>query len=212
MADYTPVTWTTGNTATATQFTALSAALAEEEAVNKIQNARLDRLDSAITVMPRYAVVIGSGITTSSTNGSVNLSYFTADRNMTVSSITMRTGGTAAAATPTLIRMGIYSEALTQDLTLIASTPNDTTLFATASTMYTKALSATVDLTIGSRYAAAMLIITGATAPTIAAGQTVEPGILPRLMASVPTQTDLPSTVAPASLSTSGGFLYYRLA
>lgn len=212
MADYTPVTWNTGDTATATQFTALSAALDEEETLNDIQDAACDKLTGQIATVHRMMVVANS---LSATSGTVNFVYFTADQNMTVSNFSIRTGGTAAAATPTLIRMGLYSESVVGDLTLIGSTPNDTSLFSSTLTMYTKALSTPVDITMGNRYAFALLQVSAVAVATIS-GSNVQVGSSesaqsPRLFCILASQTDLPSSVVFNNLALGGSHYYVRL-
>lgn len=212
MADYTPVIWNPGDTVTTSQYNALVAALAEEEAINVIQDSMIDRLTSSITTMPRW-LVFTSGTATS---GTVFYYWFTADRDLTVSQITVRTNTTAAAATPTLCRLGLYLETSTSgDLSQIAATPNDTTLFAAASTMYTKAFSSSVALTAGTRYAVALLVVSGVAVPNFSAsGSTIgsaEHASTPRWMASQTGQTDLPSSVAIASMVNPGIPLYARL-
>ena len=211
MADYTPVTWNPGDTGSASQFTALSAALDEEELFNDIQKARLDCLDSYITTMPRWAV----GGTLGLTSGTVFWTHFTADRNMTVSAISVRTGSTAAAATPTLIRMGLYSESVVGDLTQIAATPNDTTLFATTNTIYTKSFSAITNVTMGNRYAVAVIVVSATTMPslnTFGSGPgSAEVTVAPKMQSSLASQSDLPSSIVANSLATTGGVLYARL-
>lgn len=214
MADYTPVSWTTGNTATATQFTALSAALDEEETINTIQDTQVvDYLNSGIVSVPRIACP-SSGIGV--TSQSLYWVFFTADRDMTVSTITFRSGGTAAAATPSLIRWGLYSESIVGDLSLIASTPNDTTLLAAANTTYSKAFSASADVTMGSRYGAGLLVVSATTTPTmVGTGGGLGSGELSaplKLNGILTSQTDLPSSVVASSVGLqANGLLYARL-
>ncbi len=142
------------------------------------------------------------------TTGTLALFYFTAAKTETINTITVYSGNTAAAATPTLIRMGIYSVAGNGDLTLIASTPNDTTLLAATVTAYPKALSASFSKVAGTRYCTAFLQVTSTTAATLhglqMAGTTattafsrVSPPICGRLVA----QTDLPSSISAGSLA-----------
>jgi hypothetical protein len=145
---------------------------------------------------------------------SLRLTYFTAKKTELISQVNLTTGGTAAAATPTLCRIGIYSVADNGDLTLVASTVNDTTLFATATTLYTKALQVPFTKVRGQRYAVGVLIVSGVATPTfhgyaftLGASVIIEP----KLSAIVNTQADLPSSVANGSLAASSQAIYTTL-
>jgi hypothetical protein len=116
------------------------------------------------TTMNRNQV---SSFTVATSNQAFRLSYFTPSRSFTSSQAVMYSGSTAAGATPTLVRWGLYSiEPVTGDGALIASTASDTTLFAAANTQYVRSWVTPVDLAEGSRYAFACLVVTGATPPT----------------------------------------------
>lgn len=111
-----------------------------------------------------------------SINGNISMvsgdevfAYFIADETRTINTMIAASGSTAAAATPTLCRYGVYSAAANGDLTEIGSTPNDTTLFAATGTEYPKALSAPVNLVEGNLYAYGLLIVSASTLPTIMA-------------------------------------------
>ena len=104
--------------------------------------------------------------------------------------------------------MGVYSVAGNGDLTLVASTPNDTSLFAATFTAYPKALSASLQKTAGARYAAALLVVSGATMPTFHGLQLAATSIIstltrdnPAIIGRLTGQTDLPNSVAVGSLS-----------
>lgn len=162
--------------------------------------------------LPRLNAASSAGTTATQ---SLRLSYFTAIRTEPEASVRVLCGGTAAAATPTLVRIGLYSVAANGDIALIASTPNDTTLFATINTAYTKAYSVAAQLTAGVRYARGILIVTGAATPTFFASlaSTVfgnELAVAPRLSASVPGQADLPASVVAASLG-AAAFSFYSV-
>ncbi|HYH49649.1 MAG TPA: glycosyl hydrolase family 28-related protein [Acidimicrobiia bacterium] len=152
--------------------------------------------------------------TVSTGAGTLRLTYFTARKTETINSVRVYSGGTAAGATPTLARIGVYSVAANGDLTLVASTANDTTLFAGANTAYTKALSAPWSKVAGRRYAIGPLVVTGATAPTVvgySAGNAAEAGIAPRVSGAVTGQTDLPASVAVGSVVSSGSTPYFAM-
>jgi hypothetical protein len=136
-------------------------------------------------------------------NQTLRLTYFQARATEQITQVKVHTTGTAAAATPTLIRFGIYTVAPNGDLTLAASTPNDTTLLATGNTSYTKSLSAAFTKTAGRRYAFAALVVTAATAPQMV-GITLsgpDAGFTSPVLTMTKTgQADLPSTTTFASM------------
>lgn len=141
-------------------------------------------------------------------SGTLYLTYFTAQVSETINTLVMYTSGTAA-ATVTLIRYGIYSVAANGDLTLVASTANDTALLAVTSTRYPKATSAPWSKVAGVRYAAGGLVV--ATTPPAMTAISAQAATMfdtlfaqePRLFAAVNSQSDLPSSVVNAGLSTS---------
>ena len=164
-----------------------------------------DALTSGVTNQPR-----GSGITThiATVSGVVYFSYFRVPAAFTAANIKMYSGSTAAGATPTLVKFGLYSVAANGDLTRIAQTASDTAIFASGSTAYTRALAASVALAPGTTYASALLITTGAALPTVLSASAVTLGstgaalaVAPRLSSSFAAQTDLADTVAAGSLA-----------
>lgn len=147
------------------------------------------------------------------TSQTMRLSYFTARKTETATKVRLPCGTTAAGATPTLIRVGIYSVANDGTLALIASTPNDTTLLAAANTVYTKSLSASFVKKAGVRYAVGVLVVSAATMPTLIGNTgggniTSEFAAAPQLAGSVASQTDLPASVAPGSVSAATAIPY----
>lgn len=100
-------------------------------------------------------------------NGTFNFSFFTAARSMTVGNLKTITGATAAAATPTLCQMALYTvDPVTGAVTLLGNTANDTTLFAATKTAYTRALTAPVAVSAGQRLAFSIGIATAVAGPT----------------------------------------------
>ena len=180
---------------------------------------------AALTTDPRIAgnlLAVGEEIyprmfcngTSTATNATMRLSYFTARNTETVNSIRLATGGTAAAATPTLIRLGIYSVDAVGNCTLVASTANDTTLFAASSTSYTKALSAPWMKVAGQRYALGVLVVTAATAPSLVGNVIAngnEMGMAPRLSGTAGGRSDLPASLVPANVGDSPNMIYAAL-
>jgi hypothetical protein len=160
--------------------------------------------------LPRL-LALASSITTS--NGALRLTYFTAASSFTATKLQFQSGTTAAGATPTLIRFGLYSVATSGDLTLVASTANDTSLCAAATTLYTRALTSSYSVVAGQRYAFGMLITTAAAAPTMLGGSiggTIG-ALAPRLNGAVTGLTDLPATVAAASVGATGQLMWMAI-
>lgn len=134
--------------------------------------------------------------------------YRTATVGGTVTTAQTQTGGTAAAATPTLCKVGLYTVDSSGNLTLVASTANTTSLWAGTFTSYETALTQSYNIIPGQRYAAGVLIVTAGAAPTLngvnATWETDVTARSPRVAASISGQTDLPSSVAAGSLSNTG--------
>lgn len=151
--------------------------------------------------------------TVSTTSGRLTLTYFTARAALVAANVTVCTGGTAAAATPTICRIGLYLVNGDNTLTLVASTANDTTLFAATFTSYTKAFSASYTLAAGTRYAIGVIVVNAGAVPTFAgAGPSVSALALvtPRVGGYITGQTDLPSSVS-ASLTGGAAMVYANL-
>lgn len=164
---------------------------------------------TGLEVFPRWQAPIATNNAT--TSGRLYLSYCTAYQSRTLTTGRVISGNTAAAATPTLVRLGIYTVASNGDLTLVASTPNDTALLSVTFTMYGKAYSTPYVTITGQRYAFGLLVVSGATMPTIMGPGTVDSSITaaaPRLSAHVPGQTDLPASVAVGSLVNDSRFYW----
>lgn len=153
-------------------------------------------LDSGgFTTIDRAAATVSTTMSTQT----LRVAIFDCPRDMTVGSIGTYVAATGAGATPTLIRFGIWAATAAGALTsLLGSTANDTTLLPTANTRYTKALQANVTMTRGTLYAAGLLVVTGATAPTIPSSTNVSaaPNAIAPCRATAATgQSDLPSTI-----------------
>jgi hypothetical protein len=150
--------------------------------------------------VPDRSLFVSPG-TLQPSSGSLLLSYFTARLTETVTTLTVNTAATAAAATPTLCRMAVFSVAANGDLTQVGITPNDTTLFAAAGTAYPKNLSASFVKIAGQRYALAMLIVTAAASPSFIGMQwNATAGVgawilaAPTIVGRVTSQTDILSS------------------
>jgi hypothetical protein len=152
-----------------------------------------------------------TGAAVAATTGIMRLAYFTALKSETTTAVRVGTGTTAAAATPTLCRIGLYSIAANGDGTLVASIANDTTLFAGASTSYTRSWSTPYAKVAGQRYAVGLLVVSGATTPTlngVALSSSAEAAVAPRLAGLISGQTDLPSSFVAGDVAVYGGLLY----
>ncbi len=160
-----------------------------------------DLLAAGEETKPRVGGTSAANISLST--GTLRLTFFTARKTETVTQMRMY-GGTAAAATPSLVRFGVYTVAANGDLTLVASTPNDTTLFSVASTANTKTFSVALAKTAGQRYAAAALVVTATTAPQVVGcvigNSSGNSATAPRLSGALFSQTDLPSSISAGSV------------
>lgn len=215
MPEYVPLTWVADDTLTAPQITTLSADAEDEELTNSVQSARMD-LGLATGVNSCVRHLSGGNGTAVAASQTLMLTYFTADKDVTVNNVYTRGGTTAAGATPTIVRFGLYSVAANGDLTLVASTANDTTIFNSASQSVNKALSASYNMVMGQRYAGGWLVVSAAAMPTIIGIDYqlsgTEMALAPRLTGVVTGQSNLPSSVAAASVgSTASRIHYFRL-
>lgn len=170
----------------------------------------LNTLTSGESTFPRD-MIAGTGVTQNT--GVLRLSYFTAYKTETVTQARVIVAGTAAAATPTLVRLGLYLIDGSDGGTLVASTTNDTTLLAATNTAYSKAFSASYTKVAGQRYALGLLVVSGAATPSmfgnsVMINHTAEYGIAPRLSATITGQTDLPSSFVAGGLTNTALRLY----
>lgn len=167
-------------------------------------------VEGGVVTMRRSDVASALPVTTTQT---FRLSYFTAHASLTSTQVRAISGSTAAAATPTLVRIGLYSIAADGVGTLAASIANDTTLFAATNTRYTRSWTSPVAVTAGQRYAIGILVVTAVASPTLAgivvlASMTAEYSAAPRRSGGLAGQTDLPASFTDASLGTSSGLHY----
>jgi hypothetical protein len=137
------------------------------------------------------------------TSGNAFYSFFTPLTTVTVSQITMLSGGTAAAGL-TLARMGLFTyDETSGTATLVARAASDTTLFAATRTAYTRSFATTgsfpssYQLVAGTRYGIALLCV-GTTMPTIQGnnGLAEMSALTPRLSAIRTSQSDLSTGAA----------------
>lgn len=151
-------------------------------------------------------------------SGGVYLTYFRAPRSLTVANIKMVSGTTAAGATPSLVKYGLFSVAANGDITRIGITASDTAIFAAASTAYTRALLATADVVAGNVYASAMLTVTAAAAPSVISTPGVSAGssgalaaVAPRLNGIVLAQADIAASYTAAQVTNATPRYYAEL-
>jgi len=158
--------------------------------------------DNVVETMLRHEAVAADVALGAS--GRTSYTHFRANRNITARTIEVTTGGTAAGATPTLVKVGLCSVAANGDLTLLGQSVNNVALFAAANTTYRIGLAASVPLTRGTVYALVVIVVSGATLPTFV-GMTVNPAIDAGLATPVMTtrhdsQTDTVSSLTRASV------------
>lgn len=139
------------------------------------------------------------------TSGDVRLTFFTARKSETTAQVRVLTGGTGAAATPTVCRLGLYLVDGSGDGTLVASTSNDTALFSASATAYTKSWSTPYAKIGGRRYALGIIVVTAAATPTFvglgpAGSVSSENAMAPRIAGLVSGQADLPASFTEAAL------------
>jgi len=148
--------------------------------------------------MPRQHINVS---TLSPGNGNLRLTFFVTRKTETITSI--RTICNIAQVGATLARIGIYSVDGSGNLTLVASTANDTTLW-NATGAATRSLSASLSKVRGQRYAIGVLVVGTSTSPQLSGNGLVgtsECAVAPRLCGFVGSQTDLPASVAVGSVS-----------
>lgn len=128
----------------------------------------------------------------------LRLTYWKARKSGSFTNMEIPTGTTPSSGTaPTLCQGAVFSVAENGDLTRLARTTHDATLFGTASADTVKALDATVEIVEGQWYANGTLVVTTGTAPT-AQGQTPGSagvaGRSPRLAGVITSQTSIASS------------------
>jgi len=140
-----------------------------------------------------------------STTQNVRLVYFTARKSGTTTQVRVRSGNTAAGATPTRCEIALFEINAAGDGTRVAVTANDTSLFAATSTAYTRSWGP-YSMVTGQRYALGWLVVTTATAPTyigsqLGFGTDDEFDSSPRYVGRITGQTTMPSSFTAASVT-----------
>lgn len=184
--------------------------------VDRVDALAGNELAVGVSTIPRQAAASNSAVTLST--GFFRTVHFTALRSFTSTGMRVYSGGTAAAATPTLVRFGLYSLDPDGAGTLIASIANDTSLLAATSTAYTRSWTTPAEVTAGARYALGALVVSAAAAPSLPGLQIMSAvtgsggaaaGQAPRLAGSVGGTTDLPADFTDASLVTPLPAMFY---
>ena len=122
---------------------------------------------SSLIDVPERVMVTASN---AGTAGNITMSLFTPLTDLTISQITVASAGAQVGAT--LIRLGLYTFDGTT-ATLVARTANDTTLFNSTFTSYTRSFDTTggypssYSLIKGERYGFAYIVVGASTMPTI---------------------------------------------
>lgn len=161
-------------------------------------------VDAGEYVIPRAFCSTASATTVS---GGLRLSFFVAKRSESISQIRFSSGNIAAGATPSLCKLAVYSVDSSNNLTLLGVTANDTALFVSSSTDYTKTLLTSFNKIAGQRYALGVLVITAAATPTFIgslaniATSNAEP---PWTCALLSGQSDIPTSILAGSLTSTG--------
>lgn len=137
----------------------------------------------------------------------VRMAFFTARKTEVTTQVRTFTGTTAAAATPTLCRIGLYLFDGSGNASLVAATANDTTLWSATSTAYTRSWATAYTKVAGQRYALGLLCISSAAVPTIggtAIAQAAEAAQAPAVAGIANGTTDLPSSIAAGGFTATG--------
>lgn len=169
---------------------------------DRVENRRLRKTSGEYSA-PRELFSLPAG---SLVSGTLYLSYLTALKSESIATLSVYCS--VVATTPTLVRMGVYSVASSGNITLIASTPNDTGLLLTAFAESPKGLSVAWPKLKGYRYALGLIVLAPGMPSVFTAHPYVGSSIMdtllseePRLTGSVSGQTDLPTSVTNGSIT-----------
>lgn len=149
-------------------------------------------------------------------SGTLYLSYFRSSKSQAVVRWDTATTSTPFAATPTLIRAGLYSVDDANNLVLLGASASDTTLGAVANTKFGKVFAAAAEVHFGQRYAWGFLAISATTmatllGPSLAGSSNVAMLSDPRVNGIVSGQADLPITITAASVAASNQLIWAEL-
>ncbi len=166
-----------------------------------------DALNPGVTTFDRALMGSNTNVALGAASGNLRLVYFSAQRAEIWATVGWTGGTVAAGATPTLVRWGLYSVAVSGDLTLVASTVNNTALFAAPSAAASAAFSVAHAAVAGQRYALGVLVVSGAAIPSIQGAslnqQTVQASLPPRKTGLLAAQVDLPLNIVAGTVAAS---------
>lgn len=158
----------------------------------------------------------GTNTSQSTSNGQVDLTYFTAEAPVAVSKIGFTVRGTALAGA-SLARVGLYLvDPSTGSLALVARSASDAAKFAATFTDYdwtldtTGGYPASYTLVPGSRYAVGVIVVGASTQAALYGVSAPRAGVSPVIARRFSGQTDLPASIAAGSLQSSSN-RYYAL-
>jgi hypothetical protein len=189
---------TSGSAADLSAGTLADARLSSNVVTAAALHARLSMPTAAVETFPRMAISF-----LAITSGNTIYSFFTPLTTVTVSQVTVLSGGTAASGL-TLARIGLFTyDESTGTATLVARIASDTTLFTATRTAYTRTFDtagsfpSSYQLVAGTRYGVAVLCV-GTTMPTIEgnSGLAEMSALTPRLSALRTSQSDLSTGTA----------------
>lgn len=145
------------------------------------------------------------------TSGDLLLTYGTIDQALSATHLAAYTASAGAAIT--LAQLGIYTVAGNGDLTLVASSASDTSLFATPNAEVNVALSASYNLVANTQYAFAVLVAASNTMPALLGVPplAVIGNAAPRIMGKLAGQTALPASVTAASVLDAPGMFLMKV-
>jgi hypothetical protein len=170
-------------------------------ALSEQVRARFDMVTTGVDVAPRY-----DNRSATFTSGTVYWTFFTPLQTTTVTTVSVASAGTGTVGATT-VQMGIYTFNETT-ATKLTETVNDTSVFSTRNTVYTRNLGTSVTLTAGTRYGLAVLVVASTPGTAFLAfgnPPTVLNALGPIMRGYQNAQTSLPSTAAP-STDTSIGY------
>ena len=163
--------------------------------------AQFDFPVTGIEVTPRY-----DNRTATFTSGTVYWTFFTPLQTATINSVSVASGGTATVGATT-VKSGVYSFDETT-ATKLAYTANDTTIFGTRNTVYTRSLNTSITLTAGVRYGIGVLVVASTPGTGILAfgnPPAVLNALAPTMRGYLNGQSDLPASATPLK-DTSDGY------
>jgi hypothetical protein len=131
------------------------------------------------------------------------LTYWTAIKTMPINNLYIESGSQAAGATPTYCAVGFYLVDSNSNLTLQGQCANDTTLFSTTFTGFSRAITTPYMQYQGNRYACGILVVSGATMPILRGynGIVSHSTATPRLSAQLSGQSTLPTSILNSAVS-----------